>query len=145
MEAHQVQQPFGWAESWHCNVQDQEAQIARKKRRATTRTQARSIAGTSLEVIHCRRHAVRTYVCLFPCHRLTRLCRASTVCAHTQVINKRRAEKPEVRKASREAALREVICLVSSYSAARLCMQNALAGKCHPIMTLDMLDCGCNE
>ncbi|CAK0782575.1 60S ribosomal protein L24B [Coccomyxa viridis] len=52
---------------------DQEAQIARKKRRATTRTQARSIAGTSLEV-----------------------------------INKRRAEKPEVRKASREAALREV-------------------------------------
>ena len=31
-------------------MQDQEAQIARKKRRATTRTAARSIAGTSLEV-----------------------------------------------------------------------------------------------
>lgn len=33
-----------------CTMQDQEAQIARKKRRATTRTAARSIAGTSLEV-----------------------------------------------------------------------------------------------
>lgn len=33
-----------------------------------------------------------------------------------QVINKRRAEKPEVRKASREAALREV-CFHTSYHA----------------------------
>ncbi|CAL8470921.1 g10463 [Coccomyxa elongata] len=52
---------------------DQETQIARKKRRTTTRTQTRSIAGASMEV-----------------------------------IAKKRAEKPEVRKASREAALREV-------------------------------------
>ncbi|KAK9842328.1 hypothetical protein WJX81_006766 [Elliptochloris bilobata] len=52
---------------------DQDAVVARKKRRTTTRVQARAITGASLEV-----------------------------------INKRKNEKPEARKASREAALREV-------------------------------------
>ena len=36
-------------------LQDQDVQIARKKRRTTTRVQARSIAGASLEVRHCMR------------------------------------------------------------------------------------------
>ena len=52
---------------------DQVTEVQRKKRRATGKSQARSIVGASLEV-----------------------------------INKRRAEKPEVRQASREAAIREV-------------------------------------
>ena len=52
-------------------LQDQEAQVARKKRRSATKVQTRSIVGVSLEV-----------------------------------IQKKKAEKPEQRKASREAALR---------------------------------------
>eukprot|EP00884_Botryococcus_braunii_P002027 jgi/Botrbrau1/11825/Bobra.0224s0022.2 len=52
---------------------DQEATAQRKKRRTTTRVQARAIVGVSLEV-----------------------------------INKKRNEKPEARKATREAAIREV-------------------------------------
>lgn len=52
-------------------VQDQEAQVARKKRRNVTKAATRSVAGASLEV-----------------------------------IQKKKTEKPEARKASREAALR---------------------------------------
>ncbi len=37
-------------------------------------------------------------------------------CVGEQVINKRRAEKPEVRKASREAALREVRFRISHHA-----------------------------
>lgn len=33
--------------------QDQEAQVARKKRRSSARVQTRSITGASLEVLHC--------------------------------------------------------------------------------------------
>lgn len=51
--------------------QDQEAQVARKKRRNVTKAATRSVAGASVEV-----------------------------------IQKKKAEKPEARKASREAALR---------------------------------------
>lgn len=52
-------------------LQDQEAQVARKKRRNVTKAATRSVAGASLEV-----------------------------------IQKKKSEKPEARKASREAALR---------------------------------------
>ena len=52
-------------------LQDQEAQVARKKRRNVTKSSTRSVAGASLEI-----------------------------------IAKKKAEKPEARKASREAALR---------------------------------------
>lgn len=52
-------------------LQDQEAQVARKKRRNVTRAATRSVAGASLEV-----------------------------------IKQKKSEKPEARKASREAALR---------------------------------------
>ncbi|KAK9798171.1 hypothetical protein WJX73_005881 [Symbiochloris irregularis] len=65
---------IAWTTTYRkAHKKDQDTIVARKKRRAATRTQARAIGGASLEV-----------------------------------INKRRAEKPEMRKASREAALREV-------------------------------------
>ncbi len=51
----------------------QVTEVARKKRRNTTKQTARAIVGVSLEV-----------------------------------INKKRSEKPEVRQASRDAALREI-------------------------------------
>ena len=48
-----VQQPDGKTaplSSLACILQDQEAQVARKKRRNTSRVQTRSIAGASVEV-----------------------------------------------------------------------------------------------
>ena len=100
-------------------MQDLEAQIARKKRRATTRTAARSIAGTSLEVGACPIISEPSVLCKThyrPASPDIHHEAAPEEAAGEQVINKRRAEKPEVRKASREAALREV-CFHSPHHA----------------------------
>ncbi|KAK9839100.1 hypothetical protein WJX74_009537 [Apatococcus lobatus] len=73
---HQRKRPakIAWTAQYRkAHRKDQDVQIARKKRRTTTRVQARSIAGAPLEL-----------------------------------INKRRTENPDARKAGREAALREV-------------------------------------
>lgn len=89
--------------------------VARKKRRATTRVQARAITGASLEVgMRC----LVKLLCMYPVShhigkgllattdRATKHSKdASQVCC-LQVLNKRRMEKPTERKASREAALR---------------------------------------
>ena len=90
-------------------AQDQEAQVARKKRRSTTRTQARSIVGASLEVLLAGPSPPhKSFVAVYANNLLCALELDACVHGSWQVINKKRTEKPEVRKASREAALREV-------------------------------------
>jgi len=65
---------IAWTTTYRkAHKKDQEAGVARKKRRSTARAVVRPIAGVSVEV-----------------------------------LAKRRAEKPEARKATREAAIREV-------------------------------------
>ncbi len=49
--------------------------------------------------------------CMDGCILSTGWCNTEGPACFDQVIAKKRAEKPEVRKASREAALREVSCL----------------------------------
>lgn len=110
--------------------------MARKKRRGNTRLQNRGIAGASLEVRVVVSHLQSLQQhCEMP--RSTFGCCVDSfwVCLksvdpnlngrhewYMQVIQKKRAEKPEQRQASREAALRWVPRVVPCCSARAKCI-----------------------